>query len=175
MLRVASLSRANNKGTDRLRGCVGWSTPVIFECNYVRFSLDTALKYDNCHYNNCIVFQCFHTLGRSVYGWHAQRALMMIASINWKSEVVQRKMSQNEKKGTRRKAYSSKKVVRRSPSCRTGDDGLAIHKTISAYPQSNMADVLLWPVTWCSTSRIKCPFPGNFTMPLFWAGGNTTS
>ena len=23
-----------------------------------------------------------------------------------------------------------------------------------AYPQSNMADVLLWPVTWCSTSRI---------------------
>ena len=33
-------------------------------------------------------------------------------------------MSQNEKKGTRRKAYSSKKVVRRSPSCRTGDDGL---------------------------------------------------
>ena len=33
-------------------------------------------------------------------------------------------MSQNEKKGTRRKAYSSKKVVRRSPSCRTGNDGL---------------------------------------------------
>ena len=33
-------------------------------------------------------------------------------------------MSQNEKKGTRRKAYSSKEVVRRSPSCRIGDDGL---------------------------------------------------
>ena len=33
-------------------------------------------------------------------------------------------MSQNEKKGTLRKSYSSKKVVRRSPSCRTGDDGL---------------------------------------------------
>ena len=96
----------------RLRRC---------ECNYVRFSLDTARKYDNCHYNNCIVFQCFHTLARSVYGWHAQRALLMIASINWKS---QRKMSQNEKEGTRRKSYSSKKVARRSPSCRTGDDGL---------------------------------------------------
>ena len=73
---------------------------------------------------NCIVFQCFHTLARSVYGWHAQRALLMIASINWKSEVSTRKMSQNEKKETRRKANSSKKVVRRSPSCRTGDDGL---------------------------------------------------
>ena len=36
--------------------------PLIFECNYVRFSLDTAHKYDNCHYDNCIVFQCFHTL-----------------------------------------------------------------------------------------------------------------
>ena len=35
-------------------------------------------------------------------------------------------MSQNEKKETRRKVYSSKKVVRRSPSCRTGDDGLAV-------------------------------------------------
>ena len=33
-------------------------------------------------------------------------------------------MSQNEEKGTRLKAFSSKKVVRRSPSCRTGDDGL---------------------------------------------------
>ena len=26
-----------------------------------------------------------------------------------------------------------------------------------------------WPVV----ARFKCPFPGNFTMPLFWAGGNT--
>ena len=37
-------------------------------------------------------------------------------------------MSQNEKKRTRRNAYSSKKVVRRSPSCRTGDDGLVIYE-----------------------------------------------
>ena len=56
------------KALIRLRGCVGWSAPLIFECNYVRFSLNTAHKYDNCHYNNCIVFQCFHTLARSVYG-----------------------------------------------------------------------------------------------------------
>ena len=33
-------------------------------------------------------------------------------------------MSRNEKKGTRRKAYSAQKVVRRWPPCPTGDDGL---------------------------------------------------
>ena len=36
-------------------------------------------------------------------------------------------MSPNEKKGTQRKANSSKKVVRRSPSCRTGDDGIDLY------------------------------------------------
>ena len=35
-------------------------------------------------------------------------------------------MSQNEKKGTRREAYLAQKVVRRSPPCRTGDDGPVI-------------------------------------------------
>ena len=135
-MRVASLliilSRGRaTKALIRLRGCVGWSAPLIFECNYVRFSLDTAHNYDNCHYNNCIVFQCFHTLARSVYGWHAQQALLMIALINWKSEVSTKKNEPKREKGTRRKAYSSKKVVRRSPSCRTGDDGLVI--TITAY------------------------------------------
>ena len=35
-------------------------------------------------------------------------------------------MSQKEKKGTRREAYSPQKVVRRSPPCRTGDDGLGV-------------------------------------------------
>ena len=108
-LRVASLSIILSRGRTtkaliRLRGCVGWSAPLIFECNYVRFSLDTAHKYDNCHYNNCIVFQCFHTLARSVYGWHAQRALSMIASINWKWEVSAKK---NEPK-TRKKGYGGK-------------------------------------------------------------------
>ena len=83
-----------------------WSAPLIFECNYVRFSLDTAHKYDNCHYNNCIVFQCFHTLARSVYGWlyNAQRALLMIASINWKSEVSTKK---NEPKREKRDTAES--------------------------------------------------------------------
>ena len=81
ILRVASLSIILSRGRTtkaliRLRGCVGWSAPLIFKCNLVRFSLDAAHKYDkdaahkydNCHYNNCIVFQCFHTLARSVYG-----------------------------------------------------------------------------------------------------------
>ena len=67
ILRVASLSIILSRGRTtkaliRLRGCVGWSAPLIFKCNYVRVSLDTVHKYDNCHYNNCIVFQCFHTL-----------------------------------------------------------------------------------------------------------------
>ena len=62
ILRVASLSIIHvpsrgrtTKALIRLRGCVGWSAPLIFECNYVRFSLDTAHKYDN----NCIVFNVF--------------------------------------------------------------------------------------------------------------------
>ena len=95
---VASLSIILSRGWTtkaliRLRGCVGWSTPLIFECNYVRFSLDTT---HNCHYNNCIVFQCFTPwLGR------AQRALLMIASINWKSEVSTKKNEpKREKKDT---------------------------------------------------------------------------
>ena len=95
------LSRGRTtKALIRLRGCVGWPGPLIFECNYVRFSLDTAHKYNNCHNNNCIVFQCFHTLARSVNGWHAQRALLIIASINWKSEVSTKKNKpKREKKG----------------------------------------------------------------------------
>ena len=55
--------------------------------------------------------------------------LLIIASINFgrlNKIRVKSKMSRNEKKGTRRKAYLAKKVVRRSPSCRTGDDGLDI-------------------------------------------------
>ena len=67
-LRVASLSIILSRGRTtkaliRLRGCVGWSALLIFECNYVRFSLDTAHKYDNCHYNNCVVFAMFSHLG----------------------------------------------------------------------------------------------------------------
>ena len=89
------------KALIRLRGCVGWSAPLIFECNYVRFSLDTAHKYGNCHCNNCIVFQSFHTLARSIYGWHAQRALLTIASIKWKSEVsTKKKEPKREKRDT---------------------------------------------------------------------------
>ena len=42
-----------------LRGCVGWSAPLMFACSYIRFSLDTVHKYDDnqimkliwCHYN----------------------------------------------------------------------------------------------------------------------------
>ena len=37
---------------------------------------------------------------------------------------IRGKMSQNEKKGTRREAYSAQTVVRRSPPCRTGNEGL---------------------------------------------------
>ena len=44
---------------------------------------------------------------------------------------VKCKMSQNEKKGTRREAYSAQKVVRRSPPCRTGDDGLGIARGLN--------------------------------------------
>ena len=55
----------------RLRGCVGWSEPLTFACSYVRFSLNTVHKYDNVYYEInqagvIIVFQCFHTLPRSV-------------------------------------------------------------------------------------------------------------
>ena len=67
-LLIILLRGRTTKALIRLRRCVSWSAPLIFECNYVRFSLDTAHKYDNCHYNNCIVFQCFHTLARSVCG-----------------------------------------------------------------------------------------------------------
>ena len=49
---MASLSIILSRGRTtkaliNLRGCVGWSASLIFECNYVRFSLDTAHKYDN--------------------------------------------------------------------------------------------------------------------------------
>ena len=60
-------------------------------------------------------------------------------------------MNQNEKKGTRRKAYSSKKVVRRSPSCRTGDDGLELKTCLTLRRQCNSGprvvvyQALFWP------------------------------
>ena len=83
--KLASLSiilsrERTTKALIRLRGCVGWSAPLIFECSYVRVSLDTAHKYDNCHYKDCIVFQCFHTLAR----WHAQQALLIKLKIRGK-------------------------------------------------------------------------------------------
>ena len=55
----------------RLCGCVGWSAPLMFACSYVRFSLDTLkLRPSNYEINQAVViiiFQCFHTLARSVY------------------------------------------------------------------------------------------------------------
>ena len=56
ILNVASLSiilywERTIKALIRLRGCVGWSAPLMSVCCYVRFSLDTvhACKYDNVH------------------------------------------------------------------------------------------------------------------------------
>ena len=54
ILRVASLSiilswERTTKALIRLRGCVGWSAPLMFACSYVRFSLDTVHKNDNVH------------------------------------------------------------------------------------------------------------------------------
>ena len=51
-------------------------------------------------------------------------------------------MSQNEKKGIQLKAYSSKKVVRRSTSCRTGDDGL--DAATKSYPPDNLHEYSLY-------------------------------
>ena len=62
----------------RLRGCI----PLIFECSYVRFSLDTAHKYDNCHYNNCIVFQCFHTLA-TILPAKSDSAAYFVSKVIW--------------------------------------------------------------------------------------------
>ena len=54
ILRVGSLSlilswEPTIKALIRLRGCVGWSAPLMFACSYVRFSLDTVHKNDNVH------------------------------------------------------------------------------------------------------------------------------
>ena len=54
ILCVASLSiilswERTIKALIRLRGCVGWSAPLVFVCSYVRFSLDTVHKNDNVH------------------------------------------------------------------------------------------------------------------------------
>ena len=54
ILCVASLSTILSwertiKALIRLRGCVGWSVPMMFACSYVRFSLDTVHKNDNVH------------------------------------------------------------------------------------------------------------------------------
>ena len=37
-----------------------------------------------------LFLQCFHTLARSVYGWHAQRALLMIAEVSTKKNEPKR-------------------------------------------------------------------------------------
>ena len=59
------------------------------------------------------------------------RATSVIASINCgRLNKIRSKMSRNEKKGTRGKTYSAQKVVRRSPPCRTGDDGLGTTNNI---------------------------------------------
>ena len=54
ILRITSLSiilywELTIKALIKLRGCVGWSVPLMFACSYVRFSLDTVHKYDNVH------------------------------------------------------------------------------------------------------------------------------
>ena len=56
----------------RLCGYIGWSAPLMFACSYVRFSLDTLHKLRPSDYEVnpagvVIIFQCFHTLARSVY------------------------------------------------------------------------------------------------------------
>ena len=56
----------------RLCGYVGWSALLMFACSYVRFSLDTLHKlrpsdYEINQAGVIIIFQCFHTLARSVY------------------------------------------------------------------------------------------------------------
>ena len=112
----------------RLCRCVGWSAPLMFACSYRRFSLDTLhkLRPFDFEINQAVViiiFQCFHTLARSVFWWQVQRALLINAS-DWIKSEVKCKMSQNKKKVTRRAAYSAQKVVRHSPPCWTGDDGL---------------------------------------------------
>ena len=54
ILRAASLSiilswERTIKALIRLRGCVGWSAPLMCACSYVRFSLDMVHKNDNVH------------------------------------------------------------------------------------------------------------------------------
>ena len=72
ILRGASLSiilswERTTKPLFRLRGCVGWSAPLMFACCYVRFSLDTLQSdYEINQAGVIIIFQCFHTLVRSV-------------------------------------------------------------------------------------------------------------
>ena len=53
-------------------------------------------------------------------------------------------MSQNEKKGTRREAYSAQKVVRRSPPCWTGDNGLGISDAVNGYFVRTHPPILLY-------------------------------
>ena len=77
------------------------STIQINRRGHVYFSLPPSDKYDNCH-----------TLARSVYGWHAQRALLMITSINWKSEVSTKK---NEPKQEKRDTAESILVQKSGP------------------------------------------------------------
>ena len=77
ILRGASLSiilswELTTKPLIRLCGCVGWSAPLMFACSNVRFSLDTPhkLRPSDDEINQAgviIIFQCFHTMARSVY------------------------------------------------------------------------------------------------------------
>ena len=57
---------ANNKSTDQTAQICRLVCAFKFECNYVRFSLNMAHKYDNCHYN-ALFFNVFTPwLGRSM-------------------------------------------------------------------------------------------------------------
>ena len=68
-----------------------------------------------CHQIDVYIYQCLLM----------KRATSVIDNCIRLNKIrVKSKMSRNEK-GTRPKAYSAKKMVRRSPLCRTGDDGLA--------------------------------------------------
>ena len=54
ILRVVNLSiilswKQTIKALIRLRGCLGWSAPLMVTCRFVRFLLDMVHKYDNVH------------------------------------------------------------------------------------------------------------------------------
>ena len=73
-------------------------------------------------------------------------------------------MSQNEKKGTRREAYSAQKVVRRSPPSRTGDDGLELF--VCFFMQTHEKETQLGNYVWCAKSVFVRQFPPRATRVL---------